>query len=88
MFYKTGLEKRKYPLRMSIASMREDVSIQLGAGYGQFHATTHRFRTSRSTTSVASHSRAKLECSTEFKLQTVQFSPGQWAIETQPQGAG
>ncbi len=79
----TGLEKRKYPLRSGIAcGVREDVSIQLGAGYtGQISMPNYAPIQDKS---VDYQRRValtgnKLECSSEFKLQTVQFSPSQYA---------
>jgi hypothetical protein len=79
----TGLEKRKYPLRTSLAcGVREDVSIQLGAGYtGQISMPSYAPIKDQSLDYQRRVALAgsQLECSSEFKLQTVQFSPSQYA---------
>ena len=78
----TGLEKRKYPLRSSIAcGTREDVTVQLAAGYsGQISLPNYA---PIQDPSLDYQRRVALQgntlaCSSVFKLQTVQFSPSQY----------
>lgn len=77
-----GLEKRKYPLRTGLAcGVDEQISIKLGDGYtGQISMPSYspigdQSLTYRRRVRLAA---STLDCSSEFKLNAVQFSPAQY----------
>jgi transglutaminase-like putative cysteine protease len=78
----TGLEKRKYPLRTYIAcGLKEDMTVQLEGFESAISLPTYP-PISDETMSYARNTQAKgnaLECSGEFKMKVVQFSPKQYA---------
>lgn len=76
-----GLQKRKYPLMiMTTCGVHEDLSLKLGGGFTTPVAMPKLSTADRSmgyteNVSFANHS---LDCSREFKLNTVEFSPAQY----------
>lgn len=79
----TGLEKRKYPLRTYIAcGVQEDINIKLEDGFNG--AISLPSLSPINDESLAYKRRVELKnrdlnCSAEFKLKTVEFSPKQYA---------
>ena len=78
----TGLEKRKYPLQTFVAcGLKEDLSIQLGDGFGDAVSLPACSPIDDSSLSYAEHCELKgrtLDCSRELKLKIVEFSPAQY----------
>ncbi len=78
----TGLEKRKYPLRTGIAcGIGEQISIKLGDGFTGSISMPHYSPIQDESISYVRRVELKdstLTCNGEFKLRTVEFSPGQY----------
>lgn len=78
----TGLEKRKYPLRTSIAcGLSEELSVKLDDGFSgavSMPAYAPIGDDSLSYQRQVQYSTNALACSRELKLKTVQFSPAQY----------
>jgi len=78
----TGLDKRKYPLRTGIAcGVSEQIAVKLGEGYsGQISMPSYPPIEDKSIGYQRKVEMAgnTLNCSSEFKLKTVQFSPAEY----------
>ena len=82
MIRDTGLDKRKYPMRTYAAcGIDEKISLKLGAGFSGTESTPTYTPVDDPCMNSLQSVEAKngtLECSREFKLKVVEFSPTQY----------
>lgn len=78
-----GLQQRKYPLIIeTTCGVREDLSLKMAGGFAAPLALPHLSSVNDGSMSYSENvscANNSLECSREFKLKTVEFSPAQYS---------